>query len=358
MLSTSARIARLRRLAGSEADAWLLTRLPDLLYLVGFHGSAGVLVVTRREAIFFAPGLYGLQAREEIAGAEVRVVAGDPLQAAAKWLRRRAPKRVLYDPAHLTAARLRQVGSVVGPGTELAPTAGGVATLRAVKEKAEITRIRASQEVTARVFNEVLPLVRPGVRELDLAAEIEYRMKLHGARSPAFETIVASGPRSALPHGRASRKRLARNELVVFDLGAILCDYCSDMTRTVYLGKPPARVQRVYGAVREALERARQAVRPGVPAGRVDAAARRCLGRRGWGRYFVHGTGHGLGLEIHEEPRVAPRVATRLEAGHVITLEPGVYVPGWGGVRIEDVVAVGARGAEGLTPLSSELICL
>lgn len=358
MSSTSARLARVRRLAGAKTGAWLLTHLPDLLYLVGFRGSTGVLVVTRREAVFFTAGLYRLQAREEVAGAQVRVATGDPLQAAARWLRRRGLKRILYDPTRLTAAQLEQVASVAAPGTELAPAGGVLESLRAVKEKGEIARIRASQELTARVFEEVLPLVQPGVRELDLAAEIEYRMKRHGARGPAFETIVASGPRSALPHGRASRKRLERNELVIFDLGAILGDYCSDMTRTVYLGKPSARVKRIYGAVREALERARQAVRAGVPAGRVDAAARRCLGRRGLGGYFVHGTGHGLGLEIHEEPRVAPRVTTRLEAGHVVTLEPGVYVPGWGGVRIEDVVAVRARGTELLTPLSSELICL
>ena len=193
---------------------------------------------------------------------------------------------------------------------------------------------------------------------MELAAEIEFRLKRYGARGAAFETIVASGPRSALPHGRASAKRLKKNELVMFDLGAIIDDYHSDMTRTVYLGRPPARVKRIYGAVKEALEHAQAAVRAGVPAARVDAAARGHLERQGLGAYFVHGTGHGLGLEIHEEPRVSSTVETRLEVGNVITLEPGVYVPGWGGVRIEDVVAVRARGAELLTPLSRELVCL
>ena len=191
-----------------------------------------------------------------------------------------------------------------------------------------------------------------------LAAEIEYRMKQHGARGQCFETIVASGARSALPHGRASRKRLRKNELVMFDLGAILADYCSDMTRTVFLGKPPAKVLRIYRAVQDALAAAREVVRAGVEASRVDAAARRVLAKRSLGRYFVHGTGHGVGLEIHEEPRLGRGSPARLKAGNVITLEPGVYLPGVGGVRIEDVVVVRKTAAETLTPLGTELICL
>lgn len=358
MPTAAPRLTRLRRLAGREAEAILLTHLPNLLYLVGFRGSSGVLVVTRRSAVFFAPPLYRLQAGQEVAGAQVKVIAGDPLRAAALWLRRQRPSRVAYEAEYLTVAQLNLLRSLLGRAAELVPAGKWVTSLRAVKEAGEVARIRAALELTARVFTEVLPQVRPGVRELDLAAEIDYRMKLRGASGPAFETIVASGPRAALPHGRASRRRLARNELVVFDLGAILADYRGDMTRTVYLGKPSSRTQRIYGAVRDALAQARAAVRAGVPVTRVDAAARRCLARRGLGAYFVHGTGHGLGLEVHEEPRVARNGEGQLREGNVITLEPGVYVPGWGGVRIEDVVVVRRRGAELLTPLSTELISL
>ncbi|MFQ5777215.1 MAG: M24 family metallopeptidase [Terriglobia bacterium] len=358
MSTASTRLARLRRLARRRANITLITHLPNLLYLVGFRGSSGALAVTSRAAVLFTDGRYRLQARREVVGAQVKVTPQEPLRAAALWLRRVHPARVAYEGHRLTLEQFEQLRALLGAGVELVPGKHWVEKLRAVKDEAEIARIRTAVELAARVLDEVLPYVRPGVRELDLAAEIEYRMKRHGARAPAFDTIVASGPRAALPHGRASAKRLAKNEFVTFDLGAILADYCSDLTRTVYLGTASARVKRVYRAVQDALERARDAVRAGVPAARVDAAARGCLARRGLGRYFVHGTGHGVGLEIHEEPRVGRKVSTRLAPGNVITLEPGVYLPGWGGVRIEDVVVVRRRGAELLTPLSPELLCL
>lgn len=358
MPTETPRLARFRRRAAREADAFLLTHPPNLLYLVGFRGSSGVLAVAGHAATLFTDGRYRTQARQEVRGAEVRIVAGDPLRAAARWLVGQRPRRLAFEAQRLTVAQWDWLRRAFGPRVELVAGKNRVEELRAVKDAEEIARIRAGVELTARVFDELLPYIRPGVRELDLAAEIDYRLKQHGARAPAFETIVASGPRAALPHGRASSKRLAKNELVVFDLGAILGDYHSDMTRTVYLGAPSARVKQVHSAVQDALARAREAVRPGVPAGRVDAAARGCLARRGYGRYFVHGTGHGLGLEIHEEPRVGKNVKTRLAAGNVITLEPGVYLPGWGGARIEDVVVVRRQGAETLTPLSPELLCL
>jgi Xaa-Pro aminopeptidase len=317
-----ARLARLQRLIKDEVDALVVTHLPNLLYLAGFRGSSGVLVVTPRRADFFSPAMYRLQASQEVVGARVRIGAGSPLKSAAQSLARSKLDRVGYEEEHLPSAQLRFLRTALPGSTALV----------------------------------ILPSVRTGVRELDLAAELEYRMKLHGARGPAFETIVASGPRSALPHGRASRKRLEKNEFVVFDLGAILDDYHSDMTRT--LGMPSSRVKRTYQAVQQALERARDSVRAGVTAAQVDATARRCLRRKRLGQYFVHGTGHGLGLEVHEEPRLNREARVRLEAGNVITLEPGVYVPGWGGVRIEDVVVVRPGGCDLLTPLSSEFLCL
>lgn len=357
MPATPSRIGRLRRLARRRCDAQLITHLPNLFYLTGFRGSSGVLAVASKVAVLFVPDLYRTQARLEAPGIEIRVAA-DPLRGAARWLRVRRAGRVAYEDLHLTLAQFELIRAELGPGVALLAGGRWVERLRATKEPAEIARIRASQALTARVFEEVLPLVRPGVLERDLAAEIEFRLKRHGAQKPAFDTIVASGPRSALPHGRASGKRLEQNELVIFDLGAILCDYHSDMTRTVFLGDPPARVKRIYRAVQQALERARAAVRGGIAARAVDTAARRFLEKQGLGSYFIHGTGHGLGLEIHEDPRVARMSKAKLAAGNVISLEPGVYIPGWGGVRIEDVVVVDRRGAETLTPLSTELLCL
>jgi Xaa-Pro aminopeptidase len=205
------------------------------------------------------------------------------------------------------------------------------------------------------VFTEVLRHVRPGVIERDLAAEIEYRMRKKGADGAAFETIVASGKRSAHPHARASSKALEECELVIFDLGAILAGYAADMTRTVFLGEPTRRVRKLYSGVLEAQAEAVRTVRERVTAGKVDSSARRVLAREGVARYFTHSTGHGVGLEIHERPRLGKGERTRLRAGSVVTVEPGVYVQGLGGIRIEDTVLVGPADAEVLTPAPKDI---
>jgi Xaa-Pro aminopeptidase len=208
--------------------------------------------------------------------------------------------------------------------------------------------------VTAEVFAEVLPQVRPGVLEQDLAGEIEYRMHRKGAEGAAFETIVASGPRSAYPHARASSKALQESELVIFDLGAIVNGYAADMTRTVFLGEPNRRVRSLYSAVLKAQGGAVRAVQDMTPAGAIDSAARRILAKHGLARYFAHSTGHGVGLEVHEQPRLGKRQTTRLRSGSVVTVEPGVYLPGFGGIRLEDTVLVGPGAPEILTPASKE----
>ena len=229
-----------------------------------------------------------------------------------------------------------------------------VEDLRIVKDSGEIDWIRKAGKLTAEVFEEVRGKIRPGVRESDLAAEVEYRMKRKGAQGVAFETIVASGARSAWPHARPSSKLLKENDLVIVDLGAILGGYAADMTRTVYLGQPGRRVQTLYNRVLEAQECAIQAARAGRLTGEVDAAARKVLERRKLDRYFTHSTGHGVGLEIHENPRVGRGGKSRLEKGCVITVEPGVYLEGFGGVRIEDTVLVTDGEPEILTPASKD----
>jgi Xaa-Pro aminopeptidase len=338
-------------------EALLVTHPPNILYLVNFHGSAGVLVVTRRGAVLFTDGRYATQARAEVRQARVVVTQGSLLGAAANWLHEARARRIGFEAARITADGYAQLRRSLGTSRLLA-VRNLVEEMRAVKGAEEIAALGRAARLASRVFAEVLPLVRPGVRELDLAAEIDYRMKRAGAAGAAFETIVASGRRSALPHARASRKRLGRNELVVFDLGAILTDYCSDMTRTVFLGRPSARVRRLYACVREAQQRGFETVQAGVEAQRVDAAVRSVLRAHRLDRYFTHSTGHGVGLEIHEEPRLARSVNTRLVAGQVVTLEPGVYIPGWGGIRIEDLVVVRRGGAERLTPTPHDLITL
>jgi Xaa-Pro aminopeptidase len=236
----------------------------------------------------------------------------------------------------------------------LKPAGGLIEELRCVKEADEINCIRAAARLTSAVFTEVVRLVRPGVRELDLAAEIEYRIRRGGADGAAFETIVASGPRGAWPHARASSKLLKKSELVIFDLGAILRGYAADMARTVYVGKPGGRVRSLYGAVREAQQRAADVARSGIQARVVDSTARKALARRGLARYFTHSVGHGVGLEIHERPRLARGERERLAAGCVVTVEPGIYLEGFGGIRIEDTVLVGESGPEILTLASKD----
>jgi Xaa-Pro aminopeptidase len=227
-----------------------------------------------------------------------------------------------------------------------------------IKSETEIATIRESVRINSEAYERVLKRVRPGVRELDIAAEIEYQMKMLGAEKPSFDTIVAAGKRSALPHAHPGEYRLGANELLLIDMGASLHGYSSDMTRVAHLGRVPGRVQEMYRAVLEAQLAGIDAVRPGTTAGRVDAVTRNVLKRHKLDKAFVHSTGHGLGLEIHEMPRLGKKDPTPLQAGMAVTIEPGVYVEGVGGIRIEDTVLVTQTGCEILTPTSKEFVRL
>ncbi len=338
-----------KRAAEAGADAMLVTHVPNVYYLSGFTGSASALLVETEQITLFTDGRYAGQAREEARDARVRITRKSLLAAVGERLRERRRARVLFEPAGLSVAAKGVLDRAAGRSIQWQAAETLVEELRAVKSPEELARMRAAARLGCQVLGEVLALVRPGVREVELAAEVEYRLRRQGASGAAFETIIASGIRSAWPHARPTEKPVGKNELVVFDLGAILGHYCCDLTRTVYVGRAPARIRRWYDAVRQALNMAREALRQGVPAGSVDKAARRALKRRRLDRYFVHSTGHGLGLEVHEEPRLAKGQKRLIQAGNVVTLEPGVYVEGVGGIRIEDDVAVFADHTEVLT---------
>jgi Xaa-Pro aminopeptidase len=233
-----------------------------------------------------------------------------------------------------------------------------VERFRMVKDPREIALIKDAVALGAEIFDRGLEVLRAGVREVEVAAEMELAARRAGAEEMSFPTIIAAGTRSALPHGRASTQPIPSRAFVVCDFGVILSGYCSDQTRTVWVGSVPKDARRSYEAVREAQQVAIEAVRPGIAVGEVDAAARKVLKKAGLGRYFTHSTGHGVGLEIHESPRVAAGQSEVLMPGMVITIEPGVYFPGKWGVRIEDMVAVTARGCEVLTPTSKELLAV
>ncbi len=345
-----ARQSRLRSiLEAQNLTSLVVTKSLNIYYLTGFLGSAGVAVLVADDGYLWVDPRYTLAARATAWGVRVVEERGPLLKAVARWLNKTRPGRVGFEDSSLTFKDFQELSNWCHGKARLEPAGEIVEGLRMVKDPSEVEHIRQACSLTAETFEEILPCVRPGVRESDLAAEIEYRMRQKGAEGVAFETIVASGPRAAFPHANASSKRLQKSELVIFDLGAILAGYAADMTRTLYLGQPSSRVRSLYNAVREAQQSAIEALRAGNKAQEADAAARRVLGRRGLAKFFTHSTGHGVGLEIHEKPRLGRGEKTRLESGCVVTAEPGIYLEGWGGIRIEDTVLVGPNGPELLT---------
>jgi Xaa-Pro aminopeptidase len=350
---------RLRQvLASNRLDALLIAHLPNIFYLCGFSGSAGAMVLTEPASMFFTDGRYTSQARAEVQGAKTVIGKKGPLAAAADWLSRHISKgarsyRLGIEAEHLTVAARTRLAASLPSKVRLREAPELVERARMVKDAQEIKRIRAAVLLGAGLFDVALAVIRPGLKETEVAAEMEFAARKRGATAMSFSTIIASGRRSALPHGRASTTPVADRGFVVCDFGVILSDYCSDMTRTVHVGQASPAERSAYQAVKDAQQAAVDAVKPGISVGEVDRAARKSLQNSGLGKYFTHSTGHGVGLEIHEGPRVAAGQTEVLRPGMVITIEPGVYVPGRFGVRIEDMVVVTEQGCEVLTPASA-----
>jgi Xaa-Pro aminopeptidase len=351
-----------KRLASSRLDGLLVSHLPNIRYLCGFTGSAGLLLVEEAGSTFFTDVRYDRQGREEVKGARVLIARKALLNAVGERIadRRKRAKgwTIGIEAEHLTVAERKRLVDLLPSGVRLRNAPALVERARMVKEDDELGLIRAAVQLGATLFDRALEVLRPGVKECALAAEMEYAARRAGAEEMSFPTIIASGARSALPHGRASEQVIASGGFVVCDFGVILAGYCSDQTRTVWVGAAPEGARNAYESVREAQEAAIAAVRPGINAGEVDAAARKVLRKAGLGRYFTHSTGHGVGLEIHEAPRVAAGQREVLKPGMVITIEPGVYFPGKWGVRIEDMVAVNEGGCEVLTPTSKDFLAV
>ncbi|HVP42100.1 MAG TPA: Xaa-Pro peptidase family protein [Terriglobales bacterium] len=336
----------------AHVEGFLVTHLPNIRYLSGFTGSAGALAYARGRFAFFTDGRYREQARQEVVGATVVISKKPALTAAAEWLAGARVRRVGVEAEHMTLAARTVAARAVK--VSLKPTAGLVECLRMVKEPAELECIRRAVQLGSSLFDTVVEAIRPGVSEASVAAELEYAARAAGAEKMAFESIVAGGVHSAFPHWRASSQPIPNTGFVVLDFGVILAGYCSDMTRTVWVGKPDPAARDLYQAVLEAQRAGLEAVRPGATTGEVDRAARNMLRRAGLARYFTHSTGHGVGLEIHEAPRLARGQTEVLRPGMVVTIEPGAYIPGKGGVRIEDMVAVTESGHQVLTPTTKE----
>ena len=350
-----------RRITRAGLHGLLITHLPDVRYLCGFTGSSAALAISRRVARLFTDGRYTAQAAEEVAAAKVHIVSGPPANNAAVWLAaQNGVQFVGFDPTHTTVADLTRIRTALPSHLRrafLVPLAAPlVEPLRWIKDEDELEIISQAALLGCRLFDHLLTFMRPGLAEFEVAAELEYQARRLGAEGMSFETIVASGPRSALPHGRASIAPLPRRGFVTLDFGIIREGYCSDMTRTVHLGKPGAKERATYHAVLEAQESAVAAVSGGARCSDVDEAARSVLRKAGLAEAFSHSTGHGVGLEIHESPRIGAGQTSLLQPGMVITIEPGVYLPGQFGIRIEDMVAVARSGGEVLTPAPKALI--
>ena len=350
-----------RRLTKVGLHGLLVTHLPDLRYLSGFTGSSAALAVTRRSARLFTDGRYKTQAAAEVSVAQVEIVASSPAVAAVQWLAAQPGVEFAgFDPAQTTVANLARYRAALPArlrrsflSTLAAPL---VLPLRQVKDEDELALMIEAALTGCKLFEHILGFIRPGLAEFEVAAELEHQARLLGTEAMSFETIIASGPRSALPHGRASAAKLPRRGFVTLDFGVILNGYCSDMTRTVHLGKPKANERAAYEAVLEAQEAAVAAVASGISCAEVDEAARSVLRRAGLAEAFSHSTGHGLGLEIHEPPRIGAEETARLLPGMVITIEPGIYLAERFGIRIEDMVAVTRNGGQVLTPAPKALI--
>jgi Xaa-Pro aminopeptidase len=339
----------------------VVTHLPDIRYLSGFTGSSAAVAITRRAARLFTDGRYTMQAAAEAQGVQVQIVASSPATAAVEWLAAQPGVECAgFDPVRTTVAELTRWRAALPARLRRAflsaLPAPLVESLRCVKDDDELALVIEAALVGCKLFDHILGFVRPGIPEIEVAAELEHQARLLGAEGMSFETIVASGVRSALPHGRATSAPLPRRGFLTLDFGVILKGYCSDMTRTVYLGKPKANERNTYYAVLEAQQAAVAAVAAGVSCGVVDEAARGVLRRAGLAEAFTHSTGHGVGLEIHEPPRIGAAQRTRLLAGMIVTIEPGVYLPNQFGVRIEDMVAVTRTGGQVLTPSPKALI--
>lgn len=349
------RIRALRNaLIKERLDGYLVSGLTNIRYLTGFTGSNALLLVTRKKARFYTDFRYQEQIKNEVKGCATRVLERD-LYASFPVEELKNIRRLGVEKNHLTLARFELLRRQI-KRTKLIPVRDLVLELRRKKSPDEVAAIERAQRITEEAYRRVLSLVKPGVSEKDLALEIEFIFRRNG--EPAFGTIVAAGENAAQPHARASNRRLRKGDCITFDIGCRIDGYCSDMTRTVFLGSPDAELRSIYEAVRAAQEEALAVLRPGVPCKLVDLAARDHLNRLGFGPYFGHSLGHGVGLEVHELPTLAKTSDQILEPGDVVTVEPGVYLPEKGGVRIEDMILITPSGYRNLTKVPKKLLTL
>lgn len=345
-------ISRLEKLRSQfeslHISAFLVTFPPHLRYVSGFSGSNGIGIVTERSAFLLTDGRYKTQVKEEVKGWKVFIANDGLLHEIQRRKLFRSGMRIGFDGNNLPFEQYRQFKRMF-PKVKFLPQVDVIETIAAVKDADEIKKIQHAVAITDKTFAEILTIIKPGISELDIAAEISYLQRTYGSESDAFETIVASGERSALPHGRASSKKLRRGELVTLDFGCVYQGYHSDLTRTIALGTPKTEAKQIYFVVHDAQQKAIEAAKDGMKTRELDAVARDHIKRNGYGKFFQHSLGHGIGLQIHEPPRISAMSKGILQRGNVVTIEPGIYIPKFGGVRIEDDILITDGSCEVLT---------
>ena len=359
-LDIASRLPRLRAaLAEQDLPALVVTKLANVRYLTGFTGSAAILAVTADDALFVTDGRYRTQSSEQIEAAAVtaRIEIGATMADQRRALAAAVAgiDRIGLEDYSVTWAEQREFVAAFA-GSEVVPAGAPIEELRRVKDQGEVDRIHAACEIADDAFQSLLPRLAEGITERDFAIALEFAMKERGASGNSFDPIIASGPNGAKPHARPTDRPIARGELVVCDFGCIVEGYCSDMTRTVSVGDPGPDARKLYEVVLASQQAGRAAVAAGIACADVDKASRDVIADAGWADAFSHSTGHGVGLEIHEAPRVATTARDTLLVGDVVTVEPGVYLPGVGGVRIEDTVVVTESGSEPLTHTPKDLV--
>jgi Xaa-Pro aminopeptidase len=337
-------------------DGLLITSSYNRTYMTNFTGSAGVVLISADKALFITDFRYVEQAQKQAVGYEIVQHVGPISEEVAEQVKALGIQKLGFEQDALTYGEFKVYEEKVG--TEFVPTSGLIEKLRLIKTDSEIKILKDAAQIADAAFQHILSFIRPGISELEVSNELEFFMRKQGATSSSFDTIVASGKRSALPHGVASEKLIEKGDFVTLDFGAYYKGYCSDITRTIAVGEPSPELKRIYDIVLEAQLRGVNGIKAGMTGREADALTRDYIAENGYGEAFGHSTGHGIGLEIHEGPALSVRSDMVLEPGMVVTVEPGIYVPNLGGVRIEDDILITKDGNEILTHSPKELIIL
>jgi Xaa-Pro aminopeptidase len=334
-----------KKMSAENLGGLIITHLDHIRYLVGYTGSAGLLILNNKTADFFTDSRYTLQAKKQVKGARVHTVSSGLIAALADFPKLNVKNRVYgIEHEYVTLTTRKQIAGIL-PDCVLVEADSIMIDLGWVKEKEEVQYITKAADIADTAYERILQLVRPGIRESELAAELEYQM-----------AIVASGFRSAMPHGIASQKKIKKGDFITFDFGATINGYVSDMTRTVVVGKATSRQKKVYDTVKRAQAAGCRKIKAGVNCSAIDSACRKVIEKAGFGKYFTHGTGHGIGFFIHTGPRLSETSKDKLMSNNIVTVEPGIYIEGWGGVRIEDDVLVTRSGGKILNRSEKKLL--